>query len=38
MYDGCRAGFYLGVCVEVYTYIDLYEDVEVHDGCEAGFL
>ena len=38
MHDRHRAGFYVGVCAEVSSYIDSCEDVEVYDGSEAGFF
>ena len=38
VYDGRNAGFYVCVCAEVSSYVDLYEDVDIYDEYEVGFL
>ena len=32
----CMVGF-IYVCVRKYNFVDFYEDVELYDGCKAGF-
>ena len=37
VYDGCQAGFYVCECVEVYLYVDLYDDIYIYDGHDVVF-
>ena len=38
VYDDHMAGYYVGDCLDISSYIDLYEDVDVFEGYKAVFL
>ena len=38
VYGGILAGIFVWLCVQLFSYVGLYENVDVDDWHEAGFL